>query len=124
TVAGVAAGEVGVRGVPAVGAREVVRQVERVGLDGVPHDRSSLPVWWVVYQRVERETGWPAKAAGRELSGGGGGGRRGRRRRAGGGRRGRRRRAWHGPGRGPRGCRRSLRTLRLLPSADTLKGAT
>lgn len=42
-VAGVTAREVGVRRVTAARAREVMRQVNRVGLDGVPHDRSSLP---------------------------------------------------------------------------------
>lgn len=42
-VAGVTAREVGVRRVTTARAREVMRQVNRVGLDGVPHDRSSLP---------------------------------------------------------------------------------
>src|SRR3954454_20843913 len=41
--AGVAAREVAVCAVPALRAGQVVRQVQLVGLDGVPHGGSSLP---------------------------------------------------------------------------------
>ena len=42
--AGVAAGQVGVDRVPAARARQVVREVQLVGLDGVPHGLASIAV--------------------------------------------------------------------------------